>query len=449
MVLSQNEDRFSSIGGKLACVFYLVLFPIFFAYHLLAALGVMPLFAGAWWGASTLVCLLVLGFLAARKSFVSGPWIVHGPVVILAALVAVCAIYYRFWGHEWQQNSEMFTGSVKLLIAWGGLYSLGFLLEYDERLKTAASVSLWAMACAAFFLIDPFDVSFIPTEWKDVQPGIAGYQWFSQAVLFTGILVLSYERRPQGQIVSLAVMDATLFLTASRADLLAALVVTFGWFVIQVFRRRYLLTIPAAVALFLTALFVYIYPAAYLAVERAVPKVIAYFSPADAPPLIVERVDSDERKGGKKTETIERYAEIGDLASSPSMHERSKYFWSGWESIKRSPLTGDYGGQIRDYGEYGTYMHNVLGVWRDYGIISFAIFAMLTAAVPLVAMWRVLWDGSDDPMWVFTLYAGGVILISALAVKSVYWPLPALGWGLLAASIVRERRSVASAISTE
>ena len=201
-------------NGYLAGMSYLALFPAFFAYHLLAALGAIPLFMGAWWGISTLVCLVILGFFAARKAIASGPWIIHGSVGILAALVAANAIYYRYFGHDWQRDPEMFMGSIKLLIAWGGLYCVGFLIEYDERLQKATAISLGGMALAAFLLIDPLDVSFIPTEWIGVQPGIAGYQWFSQAVLFTGILSLSFARKQTGQILTLAAMDATLFLTA-------------------------------------------------------------------------------------------------------------------------------------------------------------------------------------------------------------------------------------------
>lgn len=441
MALAQNEVGGSLTSGSLACVLYLVLFPAFFAYHLLAALGVIPLFAGAWWGVSTLVCLIVLGFFAAKKALESGPWIIHGPVLALAVLVSVSAFYYKFWGHDWQRDQEMFLGSIKLLIAWGGLYCVGFLLEYDERLQKASAICLGGMAVSAFLLIDPLDISFVPTEWVGVVPGIAGYQWFSQAVLFTGIISLSYAKRQSGQIITLAAMDATLFLTASRSDLIAAVAVTIGWFVIQAFRGRFRDIVPAALTLAITASFVALYPSVYLTVERTGPSVIAYLAPGAGTGGIAspdQRPDAPAT-GATRTETVKRYAELADLGSSPSMLERNKYFWSGLEGIKNSPLIGDYGGQIRDHGNYGAYMHNMLGVWRDYGIVSFVVFALLTSALPLIAMWHVLWKGSDDPMWFLALYAGGVILIASLAVKAVYWPLPAFAWGLLAANTVRER----------
>lgn len=430
MTFASSEEGSLGADSRLAGLLYLVLFPAFFAYYLLAALGAIPLFMGAWWGLSTLLCLVVLGFFACKKAITRGPWLIHGSVGILFAGVAGYALYYRFFGHAWQQDQEMFTGSVKLLIAWGGLYCVGFLIEYDQRLQKAAAVSLGGMALAAFLLIDPLDFSFIPTEWAGVQPGVAGYQWFSQAVLFTGILSLGFAKRLPGQIVTLAVMDATLFLTASRADLIAATAVTMGWFVIQIFRRRFLDIIPAAFALGVTAALVSVYPAAYIAIEKAGPAMFDYLTPKSG---------SKDAANRTRTETIQRYAELGDLSNSPSMQERNKYFWSGWEAIEKSPLAGDYGGQIRDHGKYGAYMHNALGAWRDYGILAFVLFSLLTIAVPIAALWKVLWQGADDPLWMLALYAGGVILVSALAVKSVYWPLPAFGWGLLAANIVREK----------
>ena len=59
-----------------------------------------------------------------------------------------------------------------------------------------------------------------------------------------------------------------------------------------------------------------------------------------------------------------------------SMRERSLMFTHGINDIKNSPIFGSIGGQLilKEKPDKGSYIHNYLSIWRQFGIIPFIIF---------------------------------------------------------------------------
>jgi len=49
----------------------------------------------------------------------------------------------------------------------------------------------------------------------------------------------------------------------------------------------------------------------------------------------------------------------------------------GWEGILNHWLLGDYGGQVKHFGDLGSYIHNILSYWRQYGIVPFVLIIAL------------------------------------------------------------------------
>lgn len=426
MAVSGYFTKPASTRGLPATMF-LILFPAFFAYHVLAAFG-MPMFLGAWWGLFTLVAAGGLVPIVLWKMVAARQYLIHAPVAILAFIVGAVAVYYWLFGVTYQAEDVMLVASGKLLIAWGALYAIGVLLQPDEVFASWLRRALYAMVVVSVVFMDPFDGSFIPAEWNDAL-GVAGYQWIAQAILFTGIAAFCFTSSDRQQILIIAVMLAGLVLAASRADLGSGLAVAVGWAVIKLSRRK-LKTAVLGVLVFV----------AVVTAMRFVSPIVSpvYIAAGQAVKWAIEQTATaqvDVLKPRTRGQTAERYAETLDLGSSKSWAERQKYLASGWAAIKASPITGDYGSQIRDYGFFGSYIHNALSAWSQYGILAFILYLALTLSVPAVAAWQVLWRQSDHPLWLMTLFVGGVAAAMVLAVKAVYWPLPALAWGLLASRV--------------
>ncbi len=56
---------------------------------------------------------------------------------------------------------------------------------------------------------------------------------------------------------------------------------------------------------------------------------------------------------------------------------RNRLLSNGLASIWANFFTGDYAGQVRDTGFIGSYIHNYLSIWRQFGFIPFAITVYL------------------------------------------------------------------------
>jgi hypothetical protein len=96
----------------------------------------------------------------------------------------------------------------------------------------------------------------------------------------------------------------------------------------------------------------------------------------------------------------------------------------------RSPILGVYAGQVKAHGKFGDYVHNALGMWRSFGLVPFLLYIGLALAAVVTAAKRVIIEGADDPRWHFMLYVSVFCLLLIVGAKSIYWPLPALAWGL-------------------
>jgi hypothetical protein len=115
---------------------------------------------------------------------------------------------------------------------------------------------------------------------------------------------------------------------------------------------------------------------------------------------------------------------------------------SSIDGIQSSPVLGDYGGQIRDLGQFGLYAHDVLSVWQQYGFAAFLLYLGLSIAAAIISLWHVLLLRSRDPRWISAAYVSGICLLLIVTTKAVYWPIPAFGWGLALSNFARNRKAV-------
>lgn len=405
-----------------------MVFPFFFFYHSLVAFEVIPLFLGSWWSVSlglALVALLPFALPLALKT-----WRLHVPVVALALIATIYAVYYRLYGSDYQNSTEYFMYTGKLVIGWGGLYCLGLLMRPSNRF---ASITFWLVM--AMVAVTPFLIQTEAYSLHSRLVGVAGYQYFAMAFTFTAIIAIGCNWKNGRDAIIVGVGLPTIFYLLARSELIGFFAVCIGWCVlaaVQVRWKAILVAFVAGAAVF-----------AFIVIAPGIPRALPSFQGQIEKPLD-ELPAEPEPQIDVTAEAAARQAEAFDLGASPSWNYRVEYMMKGWEGIERSPIVGDYAGQVRDFNSAGAYIHNMLGVWRQFGIVAFIIYAGLCFGGAAFAVSQVVFREKTDPVWVLTAMVSGYVLVLTFGAKSVFWPPIALGWGMVAARLIERQLSAKS-----
>lgn len=447
------KTRVASLGIMTA------IFPGFYIYHAAAGLGFTPLFLGGWASAWNLIGAALLAPVLLVTS--RGRWREHIPFALLITIAACYALYYLHFGDEWQSQTIMFTETGKLILGWVCLYSLGWLLPVDglsQRLVLAffAITSATALTWADWQLL-----SFV-IEFRSTAPkGVSEYSGLATAYFMVTILTLAMMRARRAQIAIIAVATLVSFLLSSRSELVAFVIIVVAWAGVTALDRHFWSAIIglALTGSILSGLMFYphivkaISPAGY---ERILEKHRELAQMQDA---ARQRKFNELREAAKRANPHDRAsvneilkgmgqfgnfrnAELLDPTKSQSFSTRTLTLRTGIEGIQSSPLLGDYGGQIRELGQFGLYAHDVLSVWQQYGLAAFLLYLGLSIAAAIVSLWHVLLLRSRDPRWITAAYVSGICLLLIVTTKAVYWPIPAFGWGLALSSFVRDRSAL-------
>lgn len=406
-----------NIGTRGAQAFFLIVFPVFFAYQAAAAFAIIPPFLGGGLTGAAALALICLAPFVALPALRTWAW--HLPVVALVAIVLAYAAYHHLYGLRYQRKFEVTLDSLKLVAAWGGLYCIGLLFRPCERFRSVIVWALVIMAVIAPFLVQTPAMSLVDT----VRAGwnVASYQFFAGAFVFTAIvaLALSWGRKAEPYIVALGL--AGTFILISRSEQVGFLALALGWGILKAWHGQFR---PVGIAALATA--------AFIAVGLVVASVPAPFIPD---PLTGEQIEKRIGAGG----IAARQAELADLGGSESWGERSKFLATGIDDIQRSPIWGDYAGQIRDHGFSGAYIHNALSAWRQYGFFAFVLYVGLCVVPPVWAGIRLLRTRDTAPEWLLAAMVGGYCAVLAIGAKAIFWPMPSLAWGLFIAAMLAER----------
>lgn len=82
-------------------------------------------------------------------------------------------------------------------------------------------------------------------------------------------------------------------------------------------------------------------------------------------------------------EDLGRMFALVNLANDPSYIERGEQRAVAFERIAAHPISGDYGGTIRDFGSLGAYTHDITSYWQHLGLIPFILIVFLLAFAAL------------------------------------------------------------------
>ena len=381
---------------------FIALFPGYFVYHFLLSVGVMPAFIGGLMGN---VAILIAAFAIFLSFYLlrDGVWGGLNPSKLF--LFAWC--FYGTWGamgaltvlgesHAAWAVREV----VAMLVYWLAMFFVGSLFKLDGWVSKAAFtvavvsvlVSLLASVVLYASLLGPLYV-FSPPE--DAEVASSTYQGAGRSIVITTVVAAAYVSGQWRQLGILALAALALLSLGSRTYFVAGVGCLVFWACVAAVRHKKLIALSLFVGLAGT---------------------IAYS---------IREFVAETRAG-----------ELVDLAGSASWQERVNVMNRAWNAISSNPLLGDFGYHIREMGT-GTYAHNALSAWPEFGLLGFLLYCFLIGFFALTAFRRMF---SLDPRWQAAVGLNLVTLVVVLA-EPVFSLVPAIGWGFVVNALLNERRT--------
>lgn len=408
-----NSDSASAsvkMLSKIAALSFFLLFPGFLIYHQLLAMELLQPFIRGLYGPVSLASLLAFLVLLPWRRDLLRPWVRERYVLY----VLVFLLYTLVWtvAHYLLQASENIQlatpQSLQTIVFWACLFLTGLLLPLESKAlkRMFFAVFLLTLLFLLHFSISAGKLTF-RANWFYGQWGgdVATHQGYSRSALVILLFLLAVFTGIKIRIGLILSGAFVLFMLASRADFSAFLVVCFALSVIfGVKKPVYFLVLPIFF-LVLAGMF-----------------------------LVAANID-DRMTMIRLT----RQLEIFNLVEATSWTNRMKLQEIALEQIAAYPLTGQFGGHVTDAGHTGKYAHDALSAWVSYGFFGFFVYLGLIVVAFWVSARRFILKGQEAPVWIFAFLLNFLCLLSVMGARSVYWPLPALGWGLVAQGLINSR----------
>ncbi|WP_416392030.1 hypothetical protein NR756_09270 [Alloalcanivorax xenomutans] len=124
-----------------------------------------------------------------------------------------------------------------------------------------------------------------------------------------------------------------------------------------------------------------------------------------------------------------RHAQIFELSTSSSWKARQELSESAERLIFSSPIFGDFGGNVTSEGR-GGYAHNILSSWVSYGFLGFLLFS-ISIFYPVFLSFHSFFKTKEYEADLY--FCAAMSLCVAIAIifsKPVFWPMPAIVWGI-------------------
>lgn len=380
----------------LSWLLFFSLFPGFFFYHNSIASGLIPPFIGGAFSPVSLagVCLYALGILFIRKRYLKN----KESFFYLSACVGFgvyCLIWvliqFAFSGSL--HASAAALQSLQIVMLWSALYCLGFFIEFNSKVFFGVML---ASVILIFFIVANFvwttgSFFYYARNVYDVADGdtVATYQEFARSAIVSFIFVATVWSGFYKKITVLCVGLFVLYVLGARSELYIYAFITVLFLTVSVLQDKRKLFVVLGIMLIATTV------------------VLQNF--ADL---------SSDRQAG-----------IFNLRSDDSWVSRESLAVAGYRRLIEAPFIGDFTGQY-ELGGRGNYIHNILSAWASFGFLGF-IWYFALIIFPVVHSSRVvIYDKNADLRWVFTFYISVMAFVLLVFAKSIYWPMPALAWGL-------------------
>lgn len=394
---------------NLANILFVLLIPGFFFYSYAVASSYIAALPGGWFGILSILSILclaptaILAFINSKGSVLS--LLILFMVFLL--FIASWAVFHYLMGSQFQQNIVALEKSGRMVVLYFALFYLGSYIFPEKWFTLILYLSFFGMILLTLINIDPSRMMFYAKVQFEVSEGVAKYQGFARSFAATAIILIGITCRIYWQAALTMISLLVLYFLGARSEFYGFVIVAFvSWLVAM--RSSTLL-----IRLFFSAIFVCC--------------LILFFSI-------------------QISEFSNRQFEIFKVFQSTSVARRLQYLSQGWHYISNSVVLGDYAGQLRN-GEFGSYIHNLLAAWRQFGILGFGLYFSLSILSLLIPVNRVVFRESNDPNWRIALYMNCYTFILSVAAKSVFGGLAPLSWGLTLNALRKEQTSYSTFLS--
>ncbi|AHE99991.1 hypothetical protein [Thioalkalivibrio paradoxus] len=377
---------------------FIILFPGFLLYHLGVAYRIIPAFAAGLFGYASVAffALFVFTFPFLWKRAKAAPffWLT---IVFLAYIVALSGFYYFLVPDELTRIAAV--QSFQTVVFWGALVFVGFFLPWRSP-WLAWSLLVFATALVLYLVFYVITTGAVMFDARRVLTGegVASYQGFARSAVVVFLFLVAVYSAARARLLLVVTGAFALFVLGARAELYGFLAV-----VLMFALLRSLASVKQLVG-FSFGFFV-IGVALFMGVE--------YWEQS-------------------------RQFHVLDLGAASSWIARMELQALAVEQILASPFVGEFGGHVR-FDSVGGYAHNALSAWVNYGFLGFLIFSYLTFAGALGSGLKIWREKTVPAYWELAFLFNAFSLVLVVVAKSVFWPVPALGWAFYAMALVHER----------
>ena len=404
LVLSTRIDS-NKLATSLATWGLFILFPGFMIYHTLLAMGVIPAFiAGLFGPVSAIYFILFLALLPfTYKKNLSACPMYYVSVLLFFAYCIIWMIFHYFIIQEPYVKMASIQ-SVATLIKWSALFFIGMHFSFEKTavLNLVTGFFIIVFWGLMYFTIVTGNVIFIASRFFNLpnDVAVASYQGFSRSALVVAVLLLCLQKSFYRRILTAMAGLFVLFILSARSELYGFLFFCAVYFSVLSLRNVKWFIICVCIGL-----------------------AAAFFISAS-----IDRLSKS------------RQLEIVDFEESSSWTERQNLQRIALQQIAENPVFGLFGGHIDATGSKGGYSHNALSAWLNYGLLGFLLYLGLTIIATFHSALYFFKYGPLSTRWTLAFAINSICFLLVIVSKSVFWSLPALGWGLYINAAVYQKR---------
>ena len=362
----------------------LLLFPGFFFYHTAVAVDLMPPVIG---GFFTPIAILIL--------------IIYLPLYFIfnCKLSKVFLLYFSFfifWGfYVFIEYVIKYRLNNLGLLSWGLVAVITNVTSYitmlhfnlnDKKTVKYFFISFIIMCLIVLFYSN--NGRFYLKAETDID-GVASYQGFARSLLFVFYVCYVAYNNQRNKAIVMIISTIILFMNSARSELIFFIVSIFIFNFINLRKDKFTVILNLFLITLVSINFDYI---------------LAKFS-------------------------SNRLFELMHISKSTSFEGREEFAKKAWQVIQDHPLLGDYGYYIDIYG-IGSYSHNILSAWADFGILGFIFFLGISLYLLIFFINKIIFKASSDKSIQLLFLFSSTLLLGYLTAKDYSFMFFGLSLGL-------------------
>ncbi|WP_018996454.1 O-antigen ligase family protein [Hirschia maritima] len=411
-----SEKKTFSLTILISFLSFVALYPVFFVYHSgINALGINSFLGGFYGPIAALTSILSILFLFPAKHLkkARSAWIVYTfyAYIFLAILVIV---YNQLISVDYYIEQAVKQAVYGLILLYAN-FTIGCHMMSDDTSNESNRLKLlWLLlglitliTCANLYMTGEAIIAPIN---GDNEARRVTYQGYSRSVLMTSLFILATLNKKVPILILGTLTTVLLFAIGARAEFVTFAFVFFAYFVFLDVK----IWITAGILL------------SFLCIVTFWEEILNYLILSYPNFRVLTLLELNENSSYLLREAMNKFA-IKQILENPIWGQFGGHFEFG----EHAPVW--YHG---DYTSSGSYAHNALSVWVNYGIINFTLFIVLSVGSIITSAHGVFIKKYNSTIWklAFLMSTSSFILV-ATTKAGVFFPQIGLAWGLVVCAL--------------